>query len=89
MKAIQDELLQKSPGFSGLLFNPLNLPDGIYRAAVHRGHVVNGARISAPSAGTVLPIQIDLIRSKLLGKSYRATAPLELFAYTIHDEVDA
>ncbi len=89
MKIIQDELLRKPPRFSGPLFNPMNLPVGLYRAMVHRGHVVNGPRISSPSAGNVLPMQVDRIRDKLMDKTYRTMSPLELFAYSIHDEVDA
>jgi hypothetical protein len=50
--------------------------------------VTNGPRLSAPSAGSWLPPQIDNIEQKLTDRRYQTTAPLELFAYSTHDEPD-
>jgi hypothetical protein len=35
-----------------------------------------------------LPPQLEKIEEKLVAKTYRTDAPLELFAYSRHDEVD-
>jgi hypothetical protein len=47
-----------------------------------------GPHITTSSAGSWLPPQLDKIREKLVDKTYRTDAPLELFAYSRHDEVD-
>lgn len=87
MKSIQDELLRRPPGFSGTLSAPNLPPTG---ATVHRGHVVNGPRIFAFSVSSPQPIQTQKIREKLVEKApYQTTAPLELFGYSVHDDVDA
>jgi hypothetical protein len=44
--------------------------------------------IVAPSAGYWLPPQLEKIREELVTKAYHTDAPLELFAYSRHDEVD-
>jgi hypothetical protein len=44
--------------------------------------------ITTSSAGSWLPPQLDKIREKLVDKTYRTNVPLELFAYSMHDEVD-
>jgi hypothetical protein len=89
MKEIQTRLLAKGPGFVGDLLEKDETFEGLIRARVHRGNVSNGPRISAPSAGAWLAPQFDKIREKLVEKNYQTERPLELFAYAMHDEVDA
>jgi hypothetical protein len=89
MKAIQKKLLSTPTHFEGELFTPWDRPTGLAVARVHRGGVMDGPRISAPSAGSWCMPQVDKIREKLVDKSYRTSAPLELFAYSTHDDVDA
>jgi hypothetical protein len=89
MGSIQAQLLAKPSDFKGNLFDSLNRPRGLLEAIVHRGHVTNGPRINAPSAGSWLPPQIQKIEEKLTAKTYSTSAPLELFAYATHDDVDA
>jgi hypothetical protein len=88
MTAIQDRLLVLPADFRGTVFG-MDAPVGLHRATVHRGHVTDGPQISAPSAGGWLYPQIDKLQGKLTQKSYRVSAPLDLFAYSTHDEVDA
>lgn len=88
MTAIQDRLLSLPADFRGTVFG-MDAPAGLHRATVHRGHVTNGPQISAPSAGRIAYPQIDKLQAKLVHKSYRVNAPLDLFAYSTHDEVDA
>jgi hypothetical protein len=58
-------------------------------ARVHRvASKTDGPRMIAPSAGKLLRPQVDKIEEKLTAKTYRTSAPLELFAYSAHDEVD-
>jgi hypothetical protein len=88
MALIQDRLLKLPAGFSGPIFNALNAPPDVFHASANRGLVRNGPHITTSSAGPWLPPQLDKIREKLVDKSYRTAAPLELFAYSEHDEVD-
>jgi hypothetical protein len=88
MKWVQDQLLVRAPGFTGDLLGELHGPAGLERAVVYRGSVTNGPQFSPFSAGSWLPPQIDKIREKLVDKRYQTTAPLELFAYALHDEPD-
>ncbi|HEV7448073.1 MAG TPA: hypothetical protein VGO18_36235, partial [Steroidobacteraceae bacterium] len=85
---IQDQLLVRASGFTGDLLGGLNGPDALERAVVYRGSVTNGPQFSPFSAGSWLPPQIDKIREKLVDKRYQTAAPLELFAYSLHDEPD-
>jgi hypothetical protein len=87
MTWIQDQVLSLPPGFTGPLFGS-DGPSGLHRAAVHRGHVTNGPRINAPSGGSWLYPQIEKLKDKLTNKTYRINAPLDLFAYSTHDELD-
>lgn len=89
MHKIQKEILTKPRGFKGDLFGPPDFPHGLSKATMHRGGVTNGPRISCPSVGSVLQPQLEMIEEKLSRKTYRTSAPLELFAYSTHDEVDA
>ena len=88
MQLIQDRLLNLPPGFSGELFDDFDAPAGVDWARVGHGNVKDGPHIVAPSAGYWLPPQLDKIQEKLTAKTYRTHAPLELFAYSRHDEVD-
>jgi hypothetical protein len=90
MTLIQDRLLKLPAEFSGELYeNKLEMPPGVHWARAARGAHENGPQIIAPSAGYWLPPQVDKIREKLVDKVYQTSAPLELFAYSEHDEVDA
>lgn len=96
MLLIQEQLLAKPTGFTGNLFSSRELYD--FRALLHhcrdvtviRGNdISNGPRINVPSGGTWQMPQISKIKEKLTSKTYCTSAPLELFAYSTHDEVDA
>lgn len=52
------------------------------------GPIKNGPRLIVPSSGHVQPMQIDKIREMLTVKTHQTKTPLELFAYSVHDEVD-
>jgi hypothetical protein len=96
MESIQEQLLTKPSGFIGELYSPRELYDfgerlhGCQRVSVRRGNdITNGPRINAPSGGSWQMPQIQKIKEKLTAKTYHTSAPLELFAYSTHDEVDA
>jgi hypothetical protein len=90
LKQVQAALLSKPSRFEGELFSFFDHPPGLMGATVHRGpRKTNGPRIIAPSAGSLQRPQVDKIEQKLTAKTYRTSAPLELFAYSTHDEVDA
>jgi hypothetical protein len=83
MRSIQEQLLTLPTGFTG----DLNL---CHEVTVRRGKdITNGPQISAPSGGDWQMPQTSKIKEKLTVKTYRTSAPLELFAYSTHDEVDA
>jgi len=85
---IQNRLLAASRTFEGHIFNASDIPAELQFARVSRGQTA-GPHFSTSSAGSWLPPQLDKIREKLVDKKpYRADAPLELFAYSEHDEVD-
>jgi hypothetical protein len=86
---VQKFLLAAPEGFTGNLFSYKELPKGLIAARVSRGSITQGPRIVAPSAGSWLMPQIEKIEEKLTDKAYQTSAPLELFAYSTHDEVDA
>ena len=88
MNLIHDRLLKLPPGFSGELFNDFDAPTDVDWATASHCNVKEGPHIVAPSAAYWLPPQLDKIQEKLTAKTYRADAPLELFAYSRHDEVD-
>ena len=88
MHLIQDRLLGLPAGFSGELYSDIDAPPEVDWAKVFHGNVKDGPHIVAPSAGYWLPPQLDKIREKLVDKTYQTDAPLELFAYSRHDEVD-
>jgi hypothetical protein len=96
MRLIQERLLAQPTGFTGDLYSQRELYD--FRAPLHhcravtviRGDdILNGPRINAPSGGSWQMPQILKIEEKLTVKTYDTPAPLELWAYSEHDEVDA
>lgn len=96
MRLIQDRLLQQSTDFTGDLFSQRELYDlrellhGCRGVSVIRSNdITNGPRINAPSSGDWQMPQISKIKEKLTAKTYTTCAPLELWAYSTHDEVDA
>lgn len=88
MHLIQDRLLGLPVGFSGELYSDIDAPAEVDWAKVFHGSVKDGPHIVAPSAGHLLPPQLEKIQEKLVAKTYRTDAPLEIFAYSKHDEVD-
>lgn len=88
MHLIQERLLALPVGLSGELYGEIDAPPETDWAKVFHGNVNDGPHIVAPSAGYWLPPQLDKIRGKLVDKTYRTDSPLELFAYSKHDEVD-
>jgi hypothetical protein len=85
MRAIQDELLA-NPGHKGELFKARTMPEGLESGNAFRGSVSNGPHIVFFSDGYWRPPQITKIVEKLTRKTYVTKAPLELFAYSVHDE---
>ncbi len=95
MQCIQERLLAQSVDFIGELYDRHELYDrgtqlGHRGVTVIRGDdILNGPHIYAPSSGLWLMPQISKIEEKLTQKTYNTTAPLELWAYSVHDEVGA
>jgi len=88
MTEVQSRLLAMSPTFEGHLFDAHDMPAEVHFARVSRG-LTDGPHFSTSSAGSWMPPQLAKIRGKLVDKKpYRTNAPLELFAYSEHDEVD-
>lgn len=88
LSAIQKELLSLPAGYTGPLFTRATMPSRLYAVSVFRNKVANGPHFSAPSAGGWMPPQLSKIEEKLRDKNYTFTGPLELFAYSPHDEPD-
>jgi hypothetical protein len=89
MGEIQNRILAHPAGFSGELYDELELPPELHHARVTPIKVItNGPRIASSSAGYSLTPQVDKIRVKLTDKTYETNAPLELFAYMEHDDID-
>jgi hypothetical protein len=88
LSAIQKELLRLPSGYAGPLFTDITLPARLHSVSIFRTKRTDGPNVSAPSAGYWMPPQLNKIEEKLLEKSYTFTAPLELFAYSPHDEPD-
>lgn len=86
LKAVQ-RLMSDSPGFAGrVLPAAIGQPRGLVGATVFRGGVTDGPGMSASSGGYWQQPQVDKIAGKLRDKRYQTSAPLELFAYSTHDE---
>jgi hypothetical protein len=88
LSAIQKELLKLPSGYSGPLFTDSTLPARLHGVRVFRNKTTDGPQLSAPSAGYWIPPQLSKIKEKLREKNYTFTGPLELFAYSPHDESD-
>jgi hypothetical protein len=84
---VQLEILRLPTGYAGELFGPSDYPAGLWKAVAHRGHVTNGPRLFAPSAGSWAPPQYDKLTEKLTRKSYRTWHPMELFAYSRYEDM--
>jgi hypothetical protein len=86
---VQDFLLAR-PGFRGeIAAEIIGTPPGFHAARVGRfNHFADGPHISAPSAGYWQAPQIENIVRKLSDRQYTPAAPMELFAYSTHDEPD-
>ena len=78
------------PGFRGeITAEIVGTPPGFDGARVGRfGHFADGPHISAPSAGYWQPPRVGNIVGKLCDTQYTPAAPMELFAYSTHDEPD-
>jgi hypothetical protein len=79
------------PDFAGRVMpEDLEFPQGFRLANVGRfKSISNGPEVVAPSGDYLRPPQVDKIKEKLCDKSYdSAGAPMELFAYAMHDEPD-
>ena len=89
MSVIQARLLQGPSGFTGTIgFTNSDCPPRLRSAIAYRGPAASGPHFSTHSVGTHLPPRIDKIREKLTSKNYQAHMPLELFAYSVYDQVD-
>jgi len=88
LAAIQKELLRLPAGYVGPLFTHTTLPARLHAAKVFRNKTTDGPHFSAPSAGYWMPPQLNKIEEKLREKTYAFTGPLELIAYSEHDEPD-
>jgi hypothetical protein len=88
LAAIQKELLSLPSGYAGELFSHASLPARLHAARVFRDNRTDGPHFNAPSAGGWMPPQLDKIEEKLRSKNYTFAGPLELIAYSPHDEPD-
>jgi hypothetical protein len=89
LRAVQ-QVLSAAPNFAGAIAaESIGTPPGFHGAKVGRfDHIKDGPKFSAPSAGYWKPPQANKIAEKLSDKTYTPAAPLELFAYSPHDEPD-
>jgi hypothetical protein len=86
MAAIQATLLE-SPDLEGKLFESGQVPKGLERGVAYRGGLhAKGPHIISFSAGSWRPPLLSKIVDKLTRKNYKTDSPLELFAYSTHDE---
>jgi hypothetical protein len=87
-QAVQGFLLRNPQHVGILSLQDAGSPRGLESVTVHRGRVTNGPRFSHFSAGRWHPPQVGVLEAKLAPERYRSDIPLELFAYSIHDEPD-
>ena len=88
MKAIQRFLLS-SPGFVGLITpGSIGNPMGYVKGHLYRDPVLDGPKFSSFSFGDWLGPQLEKIARKLTENYYKTNFPLELFAYSEHDDPD-
>ena len=88
LSVIQDELLRHPPGYAGPLFSRTTMPARLHAVSVFRNKTTDGPHFNAPSGGSWMPPQLGKIEQKLQEKDYTFTGPLELIAYSQHDEPD-
>jgi hypothetical protein len=88
LSAIQKELLRQPAGYAGPLFGPTTMPARLHAVSVFRNKTTDGPHFSAPSVGSWMPPQLKKLEQKLREKDYTFTGPLELIAYSEHDEPD-
>jgi hypothetical protein len=81
-------LLLTCPDFSGRMFTAGAKPKGLKGGNAYRDKRRNGIRIHSFSAGPLLAPNASTVERKLTNRTYEAFAPLELFAYSVHDEPD-
>ncbi len=86
LESIQKRSLSLPSGYDGPVFDYSTLPKGLYGATIYRIGVTTGPHFMTPSVGEWLPPQLGKIEEKLRDKRYVFTGPLELFAYSTHDE---
>jgi hypothetical protein len=86
MSAIRKELMSLPSGYARPLFSSISLPARLHGVRVHRNKTTDGPHFSAPSTGSWMPPQLNKIERKLRDKNYTFSGPLELFAYSEHDE---
>ncbi|WP_138927747.1 hypothetical protein [Verminephrobacter aporrectodeae] len=90
MKSIQEQLLKKPDNFIGELDLESSSDKCKTSVTVFRGDdIVCGPRIFAPSGYEWQMPQICKIKQKLVDKTYKTSDPMDLFAYSIHDDVDS
>jgi hypothetical protein len=88
LSAIQNELLRYPPGYAGPLFSRTTMPPRLHAVSVFRNKTTDGPHFNAPSGGSWMPPQLGKIEQKLQEKNYTFKGPLELIAYSQHDEPD-
>lgn len=84
------QLLLECPNYEGEIRpQSVGTPSGFHGAKLWRHERLgDGPKFSAPSAGYWQGPQINKIVEKLSDKTYVPAAPMELFAYSPHDEPD-
>jgi hypothetical protein len=65
----------------------IDSPRGFHSASIWRGGISKGPQVTSSSAGYWHQPQVSNI-TKHLQTCYEVTAPLDLFAYSLHDEPD-
>lgn len=88
MKAIQRRLLEEPVGFAGPVeFRKDVQPRGLIKATAYRTAGATEARCFTHSSGSWQEPDIKKSCEKLTKKRYQTDHPLDLFAYSLHDEV--
>lgn len=88
LSALQTFLLEH-PHFNGeITAEEIGTPPAFHGARIGRLETTTGPHVSAPSGAFWQPPQVEKIIEKLRDRTYELVAPLELFAYAMHDEPD-
>jgi len=83
--------LLNEPGYAGDLtahLRAVGVAGGVRQITAHRGGST-GVRISAPTAGGWFAPNYAALLGKLTHPPYQSAAPVHLFAYSEHDNLDA